>query len=70
MNAIRLMPAADLRLKQLCTAVSPPILIPEKVNESVITFIQIKTRNDGRAAAFRWMDEEARERHVATYGCS
>ncbi|WP_262413441.1 hypothetical protein [Paraburkholderia sp. UCT2] len=58
MNAIREMTAAYLRIEQLRTTVSPAILIPDKANELVITFIQIKKRNNGRTAAFRWMDEE------------
>ncbi|WP_429347014.1 hypothetical protein [Paraburkholderia sp. Clong3] len=58
MNAIREMTAAYLRLEQLRATVSPSILIPDKANELVITFIQIKKRNNGRTAAFRWMDEK------------
>jgi hypothetical protein len=68
MYAIRLMAAADLRLEQLCATGSPSILIPDETNELIIAFIQIKKRNNGRTAAFRWMDEKGRKRHVGTYG--
>ena len=67
-NAVRMMPAADLRSQQFCAAAFPAFAVPCEIDELVITFIQIKKRNNGRATPFRRMDEKDREKHTRTCG--